>query len=1307
MRKLTDRQMLLWIATELAPHVPVNNICMTFDIAGNVDEERFQAAFSQVLKYTDTLRSTFHLNSNGVAMQKVDDDFKYEVNLIDLSDAQSPQAELEIKVSEYATAPFDLSKLCFDSVLFKLSDDHYFWYIGCHHIAVDGWSLHLLYERLAKAYRKPNINFYEDTSGPIKYSYYLDYIEKYQKDSHYKKHEQYWQQKLAEPVEPLSLYGRSPSLKDKITRLTLDVGEQRTEALKRMATENGGRTLNQGVLHIFATVLYTALHLLSGNKRISLGVPFHNRPKALRQIYGIVMEICPLIVEIDDEENFSSLIKKVHKETSETMAHARYTTKNPAHAKVYEVTLNFFNTKYPDFAGFKTTTNFESGLNRVQTASDDTGHWSVSDALGVVINDFDELGAYTLYFDFNDGIFDEQIQQRFLAHFNVILDTLIESPDTPLNRINLLSEQENQKLLCDARTHRDLSDKASVIDCLHAHAKNTPDDIAAIYLDEQLSYAHLSQKVDRLARHLKAAGVERDVTVGIVMERSLDLLIALLATMKSGGTYIPLDPHHPAERIEIILEDGKPQVLLVDSLPCRLNVPASTQVLLASALLAQDADTNEPLPTVDDQSLAYIIFTSGSTGRPKGVAITHQALTNFLHAMADRPGIVSSDQLLSVTTVSFDIAALELYLPILVGARVDIASHECSLDPAQLKQRLQQATVFQATPATYQMLITSGWQGQSELRTLCGGEAFPMDLAQTLLQKVHSVWNMYGPTETTIWSLIDKVTPDETISIGKPILNTEVYLLNSALTPVPEGCIGEIYIGGAGLAQGYYGRPDLTKAAFIVPPFLDTADERIYKTGDYGRYLPDGKILCLGRVDSQVKLRGFRIELGEIETALSQQPEVAQCVVVIKGVGENKHIAAYLTLKCELESGILKTRLKEKLPNYMVPSAVVILESFPLTPNGKVDRKRLPEPTGLDLRLASEILEPSSEREKKISEVWQRALGLNQLSITDSFFDIGGHSLLAVTVIQEINTACDANLPLGAIFSSPTIRGLAQRIDNKTSALSAVESAVIPLREGKADVSLFCICGIDLYQGLANHIEPETPVYGVFLDKETEMWLNTKNKNTPTVEELAALYIIEIKKTQPKGPYCLAGLSFGGVLAYEIAQQLTSAGETIKTLALFDSILPRSIKRKLSLTLKHHFNRIRSDNITHIKQGLVRRLRRSLNGSKQFNSEPNNNGAAAPKENIAFIREQSYIAAIKLYDKVIQPYTGTVHFFCAENKESLVVGRTIEQACGWDKVTDKLIVHDIEGDHLEIIQGNSAKKIASIISNSIAESPPE
>ncbi|PCK07574.1 MAG: hypothetical protein COA42_13585 [Alteromonadaceae bacterium] len=1305
MRKLTDRQMLLWITTEIAPDVPVNNVYMTFDIKGAIDIDQFQIAFNQTLKYTDALRTTFHLNSEGIAMQAVAEPFEYKVKLIDLSHDDDPGAALKSQIVIHATNTFDLSKRCFESVLLKLSENHYNWFLCFHHITIDGWSVQILYERLIKAYSEPDVDFYEQTDSNIDYSYYLDYVEKYQTTSRYKQHEQYWKDKLATPLEPLALYGHPPELTDKITRLTLEINEQRSNALKALANIGGGGSLNRGVFQIFATVLYAALHLLSGNKRIGLGVPFHNRPKNLRQICGIIMEICPLIVEFDDDESFDSLMNKVREQTTETMGHARYTTKNPAHARVYEVTLNFFNVKYPDFAGFETTTNFESGLNCVQTAKAGAEQWSVSDSLGVVVNDFNETGAYTLYFDFNEGIFNEEFQQRCMQHFSALLDAFIDCRDTKLNSVNLLSKQERQKLLYDVNPDQDLSEKASVIERLETYAQSKPDNIAAIYLQEKLSYASLNQQVNRLARHLKAAGVQKGVTVGIVMERSLGLLTALLATMKSGGVYIPLDPHHPAERIETILEDGKPQVLLVDSLPCQLNVAPSTQVLLTSDLLAQEAPDDNPLPPLDKTGLAYIIFTSGSTGRPKGVAIPHKALTNFLHSMAERPGMNDADQLLSVTTVSFDIAALELYLPILVGGRVDIASHECSLDPEQLKVRLRHASIFQATPATFQMLLNSDWQGEPSLRILCGGEAFPADLAQLLLQKVQSVWNMYGPTETTIWSLIDKVSAGSTMSIGKPILNTQVYLLNSALTPIPEGCIGEIYIGGAGLAQGYYGRPDLTEAAFIAHPFSDAVGERIYKTGDFGRYLPNGKILCLGRMDSQVKLRGFRIELGEIETALNLQAEVKQCVAVLKGSGDNKHITGYVTLNNDVETTALRCRLKSKLPSYMLPSALIILEELPLTPNGKIDRKQLPEPTDLDLSVAGDLVEASSDSERKILAIWQRALGTEQLSVVDSFFDIGGHSLLAVNVIQYINKACEASLSLSAIFSSPSIRALAKLVDDKSGSLSATDNAVIPLSSGSSDIGLFCICGIDLYQGLANHIDANTPVYGVFLDKETDMWLSANKQNTPTVEELAELYIHAIKKTQAAGPYCLAGLSFGGVLAYEIAQQLTAEGETVKTLALFDSILPRSIKREFSLTLKYHFNRLRGDSVLHLKRGLARRLARlPIIGSKGIDTSASEVDTMA---NIAFIREQSYIAAIRVYDKVIKPYSGLVRLFCAKNKESLMIGHSIESSCGWNKVTSNLIVHDIEGDHLGLIKDDSAKMIASVISKSMAADVPD
>ena len=473
--------------------------------------------------------------------------------------------------------------------------------------------------------------------------------------------------------------------------------------------------------------------------------------------------------------------------------------------------------------------------------------------------------------------------------------------------------------------------------------------------------------------------------MGLCVERSLDMVVGLLGILKAGGAYVPLDPTYPAERLAFMLEDAQVPLLVTQQhLLTQLPAHATKVVCLDAdaAVLAQQSKANS-LSAATSDHLAYVIYTSGSTGRPKGVQILHRAVVNFLLSMRQQPGLTAQDTLLAVTTLSFDIAALELFLPLLVGARLIVASRDTAADGVALAETLTRArvTAMQATPITWRLLLAAGWQGNPDLKILCGGEALPLDLAQQLLPRAASLWNLYGPTETTIWSTLCKIEPGyEVITIGRPIANTQIYLLDPQLQPVPVGVPGELYIGGDGLARGYLNRPELTAERFIPHPFSNESGARLYKTGDLARYRPDGTIEHLGRLDYQVKLRGFRIELGEIEALLAQHPAVRQAVVVAReDVPGDKRLVAYVALREKQTAtvGDLQSHVMKQLPTYMVPSAFVLLEAFPLTPNGKVDRRALPAPEHTRPELREAFVAPCTPTEEVVTGI---GLGSSELS---------------------------------------------------------------------------------------------------------------------------------------------------------------------------------------------------------------------------------------------------------------------------------------------------------------------------------------
>ncbi|MEO1446011.1 MAG: amino acid adenylation domain-containing protein, partial [Cyanobacteria bacterium J06635_11] len=753
---------------------------------------------------------------------------------------------------------------------------------------------------------------------------------------------------------------------------------------------------------------------------------------------------------------------------------------------------------------------------------------------------------------------------RLTGHFETLLRGIVANPKQRIGLLPLMSTAEHQNVLTQwNQTKTDYPQNQCIHHLFEEQVVRSPDAIALSFETEQFTYQQLNSQANQLAHHLQSLGVGPEVLVGICVDRSPDMLIGMLAIFKAGGSYIPLDPAYPGERLAYMVEDSKLSVLLLHT-PYQAVFNAALQkqsvqiVDISSPIFAQQPNHN-PTSSLTAQNLAYTIYTSGSTGKPKGVQIEHGSVVNFLYSMRDKPGLTSQDRLLAVTTISFDIAVLELYLPLMVGAQVILASREVTADGRQLAALLSHsaATVMQATPVTWQMLLTSGWTGNATLKMLCGGEALPRALANQLLEKGETLWNLYGPTEATVWTTACRVTAGEgPVPVAEPVANTQLYVVERTASEqagiqdfpnqdlpepriLPVGIPGEVYIGGDGLARGYLNRPDLTAAKFIPDPFSDKTGARLYKTGDLARFRPDGRLEFLGRIDHQIKIRGFRIELGEIETAFSQNPAVQQCVVVAQaGVQGDKRLVAYWVAKSDARPtpGEFREQLEGMLPNYMIPSVFVCLEAFPLTPNGKLNRRALPAPQMTNIQKSSAYVAPRTLIEQQLADIWKDILGLNQVGVHDNFFELGGHSFLAAQVVAQVQTICQVQLPLVRLFESPTIDGLAKLCqlasrDAATTAMPDSDSLLVLLKQGNpAHQPLFLVHEADgdisLYGNLSHKLKGDRTVYGI---------TPRASAGTPMVHSrikaIAADYCQQIQMVQPEGPYLLGGLCIGGVIA--------------------------------------------------------------------------------------------------------------------------------------------------------------------------------
>ncbi len=626
--------------------------------------------------------------------------------------------------------------------------------------------------------------------------------------------------------------------------------------------------------------------------------------------------------------------------------------------------------------------------------------------------------------------------------------------------------------------------------CVHGlfetQAGKTPDSVAVISGEISLSYGELNRRANQLAHYLKKFGAGPGVFVGICMGRSVEMVVGLLAILKSGGTYVPLDPMFPRERLGYMLEDTRaPLVISEKSLRTVLPDSSARMVYIdEDHELIREESESVPEVSRSPEQLAYVIFTSGSTGRPKGVQIQHSAVVNFLCSMKEEPGISREDILLSVATLSFDMSVLDVFLPLSVGAALVVATRADALDGTKLVTLLRELkiTVMQATPTTWRLLLQAGWDGQARLKILCGGEALNMDLATQLLSRCGSLWNMYGPTETTVYSTVKRIDQGtEKIMIGRPIRNTQTYVLDENLEAVPTGTEGELFIGGYGVAVGYIGKPDLTNEKFILDPFSAGTGKRIYRTGDMARLHANGDLECLGRLDHQVKIRGYRIELGEIESRIAVHPSVRECVVVAREdrLGDQQ-LVAYVVPKQDLsvaefnlhalaiggESNTqtfasdslqsdtafypsLRNHLREKLPDYMIPSLFMTLDALPLTPNGKIDRKALPAPdrNKQEVREKDKHIPARSATEQEVCRIWSEVLGVEQIGIHDNFFELGGHSLLVLRVLSLVNECLNARISPTELFENPTVAGLCAFLEQERTDLAEVSAVESPKKE--------------------------------------------------------------------------------------------------------------------------------------------------------------------------------------------------------------------------------------------------------------------
>ncbi len=1028
---LSSGQQRMWFLEQFQGPSGAYNMPAALRLEGELDVEALQRSLDEIVRRHEVLRTRYG-QEQGQPHQRVMPPAPVLIPSVDLGHvpAEERQAEVRRRATEEAGRPFDLSsELPLRLSLLRLDAREHVLLLTLHHIACDGWSLGVLIRELAALYRA----FCTGEPSPLpepelQYGDFARWQQQHASSGAQQPHLAWWREHLAGAPALLELPTDRPRpAAQRFHGAThhFTVPAELTTRLKQR-----GREVEATLFMTLLTAFGVLLSRSSRQEDLVIGAPIANRAPQTEPLIGLFANTLPLRLQVDGARPFSELLMRVRQDTLSAYAHqtlpfeqlveALQPARDPSYSPLFQVLFTLQNTpsEVLSLSGLTLerlefesgTTQFDLSLSMAETAQG--------------------LASELTY---DTDLFDAATIERMAGHFLRLLAAIAEDPTQRVARLPLLTAPERARLL---REWNDTALDLPLADSLHGlfeqQVARRPGAIAARFESHALTYAELDARANQVANHLRRLGVEPGHRVGIFLERSLELLVGLLGILKSGAAYVPLDPVYPPDRLAHILDDSGVSLLLTEP-GLATHMPAYTgkQMRLVDAA---DAPTTPPQVELRGDHVAYVLYTSGSTGRPKGVAVPHTAVVNFMASMQRTPGMTEQDTLLAVTTVAFDISVLELFLPLSVGGGVVIASRETAADGTRLLRALaeSQATVMQATPSTWRMLLTLGWTGSPTLKLLCGGEALPADLVAPLLTRCASLWNMYGPTETTIWSTTTRVEPGDRVTLGRPIGNTQVYVLDDVLQPVPLGVTGALFIGGLGVAQGYLHRPDLTAERFVPDPFGQVPGGRLYDTGDLVRALPDGTLEYLGRGDGQVKLRGFRIELGEIEARLAQVPGIQEAAVKRWEVGGHPELVAYVRAgdaEPAPDALAIRQHLQAHLPAYMVPAHFVTLASFPRTANGKLDRKALPAPSASQ-RASAAYVAPRTPVEAQLAAIWREVLAVEQVGAHDSFFDLGGQSMKAVQVVARIQEAWRVDVSLRALFEHPTLEALAKHLES-------------------------------------------------------------------------------------------------------------------------------------------------------------------------------------------------------------------------------------------------------------------------------------
>ena len=1037
---LSFGQQRLWFLHQMDPASAAYNLQLTIPLPG-VDVPLLERVLTEVVRRHETLRTTFTV-VDGEPVQVIGPPAAVMLPAFDLSalpPADRAAQSQRIKWDTFAS-PFDLtSGPLIRFALLHLPHGAAELLIAQHHIVTDGWSIALLYEELraiSQAFMRGEPSPLPDL--PVQYADYACWQRDWLAGSVLEQQLGYWRRRLdGLPVLELPTDRPRPAMQTfKGALQSFALSADLSHALRRLTREKGV-TLYMTLLSVFQALLAR----YSGQTDIVVGTSNGNRSQVeTERMIGFFVNTQVIRTDVSGDPTFAELVGRVSGAALEAYEHQDLPfeklveelqpRRDLSRSPLFDVMFILQNTPLETFAREAAARGAApAAAVRAQELPIQKG--TAKFDLTLSLAEVGDRICGTL--EYSTDLFDDATITRMLGHFEDLVTAVAADPDTRLSRIPLLTEADRMNLARWNATSEPFAD-VCVHDLVTAQALKTPSAVAVEGNEGSLTYTGLERLSNQIARHLISVGVTPGSRVAVCVERTPRMVAALLGVLKAGAAYVPLDPEYPRERLAYMLTDCDGAATITErAVGALLPDAGGPRVYLDDRdgpIAGHSPDTLNR--SVHPGGVAYVIYTSGSTGRPKGVMVPHRAVVSFLTTMARRPGLSADDVLVSVTTLAFDIAALELFLPLTVGARVVMADRVDTLDGARLRDRLvrSNATVLQATPATWRLLLEAGWEGTPQIRMLCGGEAISRSLADALLERAPVLWNLYGPTETTIWSAAEPLEADDRpIAIGRPVGNTTMYVLDALGQPVPPGIAGELHIGGSGVAYGYLNRADLTADRFLPDPFSALPGARMYRTGDLAKARQDGRLEYLGRADFQVKLRGFRIELPEIEAVLSEVESIAEAVAVIRTdtPGEPR-LVAYVRPANGVVPDLADVRahLRERLPAYMVPSNIAIVDTWPRTPNGKVDRKALPAVGDSGLQAA--FVAPQTDAERKVAEIWRAVLRVDRVGANDNFFDLGGHSLLIVSLQGRLSDAFGQPVRVVDLFRFPTVQALARHL---------------------------------------------------------------------------------------------------------------------------------------------------------------------------------------------------------------------------------------------------------------------------------------